>query len=545
MITASNVSLSYGTQVLFKEVNLKFTPGNCYGIIGANGAGKSTFLKILSGEIEPDTGEIIVTPGERLATLKQDHFQYNDYRVIDTVIMGYKHLYDVMQERDAIYAKEDFSEEDGIRAAELEGEFSELGGWEAEATASQMLDGLGIPVPLHEKKMSEIEDNLKVRILLAQSLFGNPDILLLDEPTNHLDLESIHWLEDYLENFNNTVIVVSHDRHFLNTVCTHICDIDFGRIQLYVGNYDFWYMSSQLAAKQMKDEKKRREEKIAELKEFIQRFSSNVAKAKQATSRKKLIDKLTIDDIKPSSRRFPYVAFKPNREIGKNVLEIKNISKTIDGEKVLDNLSLIINPGEKVAFVGPNHYAKTVLFQIISGEMEPDEGSYTWGVTTSLSYFPKDNSRMFGEGITMTEYLQQYSKEDDDNYVRSFLGRMLFTGDEALKDCGVLSGGERVRVVLAKMMLEGANCMIFDEPTSHLDLESIQALNNGLIDFKGVLLFNSHDHQFVSSLANRIIEFTPKGIIDKIENFDDYLVDEDVKAKREKAYEGRKEVVVI
>ncbi len=545
MITASNVSLSYGTQVLFKEVNLKFTPGNCYGIIGANGAGKSTFLKILSGEIEPDTGEIIVTPGERLATLKQDHFQYNDYRVIDTVIMGYKHLYDVMKERDAIYSKDDFTEEDGIRAAELEGEFSELGGWEAEANASQMLDGLGIPVPLHEKKMSEIEDNLKVRVLLAQSLFGNPDILLLDEPTNHLDLESIHWLEDYLEDFNNTVIVVSHDRHFLNTVCTHICDIDYGKIQLYVGNYDFWYMSSQLALKQMKDEKKRREDKIAELKEFIQRFSSNVAKAKQATSRKKLIDKLTIDDIKPSSRRFPYVAFKPNREIGKNVLEIKNISKIIDGTKVLDNLSLVINPGDKVAFVGPNHYAKTVLFQIISGEMEPDEGSYTWGVTTSLSYFPKDNSNMFGPGMTMTEYLQQFSKEDDDNYVRSFLGRMLFSGDEALKDCGVLSGGERVRVVLAKMMLEGANCMIFDEPTSHLDLESIQALNNGLIDFKGVLLFNSHDHQFVDSLANRIIEFTPKGIIDKIERFDDYLMDEDVKSKRDKAYEGRKEVVVI
>ena len=545
MITASNVSLSYGTQVLFKEVNLKFTPGNCYGIIGANGAGKSTFLKILSGEIEPDTGEIIITPGERLATLKQDHFQYNDYRVIDTVIMGYKHLYDVMKERDAIYSKDDFTEEDGIRAAELEGEFSELGGWEAEANASQMLDGLGIPVPLHEKKMSEIEDNLKVRVLLAQSLFGNPDILLLDEPTNHLDLESIHWLEDYLEDFNNTVIVVSHDRHFLNTVCTHICDIDYGKIQFYVGNYDFWYMSSQLALKQMKDEKKRREDKIAELKEFIQRFSSNVAKAKQATSRKKLIDKLTIDDIKPSSRRFPYVAFKPNREIGKNVLEIKNISKTIDGTKVLDNLSLVINPGDKVAFVGPNHYAKTVLFQIISGEMEPDEGSYTWGVTTSLSYFPKDNSNMFGPGMTMTEYLQQFSKEDDDNYVRSFLGRMLFSGDEALKDCGVLSGGERVRVVLAKMMLEGANCMIFDEPTSHLDLESIQALNNGLIDFKGVLLFNSHDHQFVDSLANRIIEFTPKGIIDKIERFDDYLMDEDVKSKRDKAYEGRKEVVVI
>ena len=545
MITASNISLSYGTQVLFKEVNLKFTPGNCYGIIGANGAGKSTFLKILSGDIEPDTGEIVITPGERLATLKQDHFKYNEYKVLDTVIMGYKHLYDVMQERDAIYSKEDFSEEDGLRAAELEGEFSELGGWEAEANASQMLDGLGIPVALHDKKMSEIEDNLKVRVLLAQALFGNPDILLLDEPTNHLDLESIHWLEDYLEDFNNTVIVVSHDRHFLNTVCTHICDIDYGKIQLYVGNYDFWYMSSQLAAKQMKDEKKRREEKIAELKEFIQRFSSNVAKAKQATSRKKLIDKLTIDDIKPSSRRFPYVAFKPNREIGKNVLEIKNLSKTIDGEKVLDNLSLTINPGEKVAFVGPNHYAKTVLFQIISGEMEPDEGSYTWGVTTSLSYFPKDNSKMFGAGINMTEYLQQFSKEDDDNYVRSFLGRMLFSGDEALKDCGVLSGGERVRVVLAKMMLEGNNCLIFDEPTSHLDLESIQALNNGLIDFKGVLLFNSHDHQFVDSLANRIIEFTPKGIMDKMERFDDYLVDEDVKAKRDKAYEGHKGAVVI
>ena len=545
MITASNISLSYGTQVLFKEVNLKFTPGNCYGIIGANGASKSTFLKILSGEIEPDSGEIVITPGERLATLKQDHFKYNDYRVIDTVIMGFKHLYDVMQERDAIYSKDDFSEEDGLRAAELEGEFSELGGWEAEATAAQMLDGLGIPVALHEKKMNEIEDNLKVRVLLAQALFGNPDILLLDEPTNHLDLESIHWLEDYLEDFNNTVIVVSHDRHFLNTVCTHICDIDYGRIQLYVGNYDFWYMSSQLAAKQMKDEKKRREEKIAELKEFIQRFSSNVAKAKQATSRKKLIDKLTIDDIKPSSRRFPYVAFKPNREIGKNVLEIKNLSKTIEGEKVIDNLSITINPGDKVAFVGPNHYAKTVLFQIISGEMEPDEGSYTWGVTTSLSYFPKDNSKMFGPGINMTEYLQQFSKEDDDNYVRSFLGRMLFTGDEALKDCGVLSGGERVRVVLAKMMLEGNNCLIFDEPTSHLDLESIQALNNGLIDFKGVLLFNSHDHQFVDSLANRIIEFTPKGIIDKMERFDDYLVDEDVKAKRDKAYEGYKGAVVI
>ncbi len=545
MITASNISLSYGTQVLFKEVNIKFTPGNCYGIIGANGAGKSTFLKILSGEIEPDTGEVIITPGERMTVLRQDHFAFNDYRVIDTVIMGYQKLYDVMQERNAIYEKADFTEEDGIRAAELESEFAELGGWEAEANAGQMLDGLGIAQDLHERKMSEIEDNLKVRVLLAQALFGNPDILLLDEPTNHLDLESIHWLEDYLETFNNTVIVVSHDRHFLNTVCTHICDIDYGKIQLYVGNYDFWYMSSQLAAKQMKDEKKRREDKIAELKEFIQRFSSNVAKAKQATSRKKLIDKLTIDDIKPSSRRFPYVAFKPNREIGKNVLEIKNLSKTIEGVKVIDNLTLTINPGDKVAFVGPNHYEKTVLFQILAGEMEPDEGTFTWGVTTSLSYFPKDNTGMFKEDESIADYLQQFSKEDDDTYVRSFLGRMLFTGDEALKPCNVLSGGERVRVVLARMMLEGANCMIFDEPTSHLDLEAIQALNNGIIDFKGVVLFNSHDHQFVDSIANRIIEFTPKGMIDRMMKFDDYINDENIKDLRAKAYEDVKGVVLL
>ena len=545
MITASNVSLSYGTQVLFKEVNIKFTPGNCYGIIGANGAGKSTFLKILSGEIEPDTGEIIITPGERMTTLRQDHFAFNEYRVLDVVIMGFKKLYQVMKEREEIYSKSEFSEEDGLRAAELEGEFAELGGWEAEADAAQMLDGLGIPTALHDKRMDEIEDNLKVRVLLAQALFGNPDILLLDEPTNHLDLESIHWLEDYLENFNNTVIVVSHDRHFLNSVCTHICDIDFGKIQLYVGNYDFWYMSSQLALKQMKDEKKRRDEKIAELKEFIQRFSSNVAKAKQATSRKKLIDKLTIDDIKPSSRRFPYVAFKPNREIGKNCLEIKGLSKTIDGEKVLDNLTLTINPTDKVAFVGPNHFAKTVLFQILAGEMKADSGEFTWGVTTSLSYFPKDNSRMFKEDESITDYLQQYSKEDDDTYVRSFLGRMLFSGDEALKNCKVLSGGERVRVVLAKMMLEGANCLIFDEPTSHLDLEAIQALNNGLIEFKGMIMFNSHDHQFVDSVANRIIEFTPDGIIDRMTNFDSYLEDEGVNALRQKAYKDLKKVVLL
>ena len=509
MITASDISLSYGTQVLFKNVNIKFTPGNCYGIIGANGAGKSTFLKILSGEIEPDTGEIIITPGQRMAVLRQDHFAFNSFTVLDTVIMGYKKLYDTMKERDAIYQKEDFTEADGIRAAELESEFAELGGWEAEADAGVLLDGLGIPVSMHDKMMGDIEDNIKVRVLLAQALFGNPDILLLDEPTNHLDLESIHWLEDFLSEFNNTVIVVSHDRHFLNTVCTHIADIDFGRIQLYVGNYDFWYMSSQLVAKQMKDEKKRREEKIAELKEFIQRFSSNVAKARQATSRKKLIDKLTIDDIQPSSRRFPYVAFKPNRECGKNILEIKDMSKTIDGQVVLDHLNLVVNNGDKIAFVGPNHYAKTVLFEIIAGRMEPDSGEYLWGVTTSQGYFPKNNDYLFEEDLNITEWLSQFVDDADETYIRSFLGRMLFSGDEALKSCKVLSGGEKVRCVLSKLMLEGANCLIFDEPTSHLDLEAIQSLNNGLIDFKGVVLFNSHDHQFVDSIANRIIEFTP------------------------------------
>ncbi len=545
MITASNISLSYGTQVLFKDVNIKFTPGNCYGIIGANGAGKSTFMKILSGEIEADSGEVIITPGERMAVLRQDHFAFNKYGVLETVIMGYDKLYSVMKERDEIYAKEDFSEEDGLRAAELETEFAEMGGWEAESEAAQMLDGLGIPTDLHDRKMEEIEDNLKVRVLLAQALFGNPDILLLDEPTNHLDLESVHWLEDFLADFNNTVIVVSHDRHFLNTVCTHICDIDYGKIQLYVGNYDFWYMSSQLAAKQLKDEKKRREDKIAELKEFIQRFSSNVAKAKQATSRKKLIEKLTLDDIKPSSRRFPYVAFKPEREIGKNCLEIKDLSKTIDGQVIFDKLNLTINPGDKVAFVGPNHYAKTVLFQILAGEMEPDSGSYTWGVTTSLSYFPKDNTSMFDTDMSIADYLQQFSKEDDDTFVRSFLGRMLFTGDEALKACRVLSGGEKVRVVLAKMMLEGANCMIFDEPTSHLDLEAIQALNDGLINFKGTLLFNSHDHQFVDSIANRIIEFTPTGLIDRFTTFESYINDKSIDALRDKAYEGKHHVVLL
>ncbi len=538
MITASNISLSYGTQVLFKDVNIKFTPGNCYGVIGANGAGKSTFLKILSGEIESDTGEIIITPGERLAVLRQDHFAFNDYTVMQTVIMGHKQLYSVMVERDQVYAKENFTEEDGIRAATLEGDFAELGGWEAESEAGQLLSGLGIDVKFHERKMVEIEDNLKVRVLLAQALFGNPDILLLDEPTNHLDLDSIHWLENFLEDFSNTVIVVSHDRHFLNSVCTHIADIDFGKIQLSVGNYDFWYMASQLAAKQQKDDKKRREEKINELKEFIQRFSSNVAKARQATSRKKLIDKLTVDDIRPSSRRFPYVGFKPLREIGKTVLEIKNLSKSIDGEQVLANFSLSLNHNDKIAFVGPNHYAKTVLFEILCGRMQPDDGEFSWGVTTSVSYFPKDNSDLFQQNLTITDWLAQYSQDKDETYIRSFLGRMLFSGDEALKSCTVLSGGEKVRCVLSKIMLEQSNVIVLDEPTSHLDLEAITALNNGLIEFPGVLLFNSHDHQFVDSIANRIIEFTPTGIIDRMMGFDDYMSDEGIRAVREKMYGG-------
>ncbi len=545
MITASNISLAFGTQILFKEVNIKFTPGNCYGVIGANGAGKSTFLKILSGEIEQDTGDIIITPGERLAVLKQDHFAFNDFTVLETVIKGYEHLYNVMIERDAIYAKEDFSEEDGMRAAELESEFAELGGWEAEAEAGVMLNGLGLDDEMLNRKMSDIDDTIKVRVLLAQALFGNPDILLLDEPTNHLDLESIHWLETFLEDFKNTVIVVSHDRHFLNSVCTHIADIDYGKIQLYVGNYDFWYMSSQLAAKQMKDEKRRREDKIAELKEFIQRFSSNLSKARQATSRKKLIDKLTIDDIKPTSRRFPYVAFKPEREPGKNILEVKNLTASIDGEKVLDNFSITVNNGDKIAFVGPMHAAKTLFFEIISGKVKPDSGTFEWGVTTKMSYNPKDNIEYFTDNISISDWLRQYSTENDDTFVRSFLGRMLFSGDESLKDCTVLSGGEKVRCMLSKLMLESGNVLILDEPTSHLDLEAITSLNNGLIDFTGVLLFNSHDHQFVDSIANRIIEFAPDGkVIDRMIGLEEYLESEDIRALRDSFYHGHSGVQI-
>ena len=540
MITVSNISLSFGNQVLFKDVNLKFTSGNCYGVIGANGAGKSTFMKILSGEIEADSGTVSVSPGERIAVLKQDHFEFNEFSVLDTVIMGYKHLYDIRKEREEIYAKEDFSDEDGIRASELESEFSEIGGWEAESSAASLLSDIGIPVSLHNKKMKDIEDTDKVRVLLAQALFGNPDILLLDEPTNHLDLRSIMFLEDFLLDFKNTVIVVSHDRHFLNTVCTHIVDVDFSRIQIYVGNYDFWYASSQIAAKQAKDEKKKNEEKIAELKEFIQRFSSNVAKSRQATSRRKLIEKLTTDDIKPSLRRFPYVAFKPARDIGNNVLETKELCCNIAGEEVLKNFSIIVDKGDKIAFVGPYHSSKTALFDILTSKIKADSGVFNWGVTTSCSYFPKNNEDMFSDDETIFTWLSKFAPSDaDETYIRSFLGRMLFSGDEVFKKCSVLSGGEKVRCVLSKMMLENSNVLIFDEPTSHLDLESIQSLNNALIDFTGVLLFNSHDHQFINSTANRIIEITPLGIIDKRMTFDDYLKSEDVNKLREKYYEKR------
>ncbi|MCQ2604592.1 MAG: ATP-binding cassette domain-containing protein [Spirochaetia bacterium] len=537
MISTSSITLKYGERVLFKDVNLKFSPGNCYGLIGANGSGKSTFLKILSGEIEPTEGVVTITPGERMAVLKQNHFEFDEYSVMHTVIMGHKKLYDVMMEKDAIYAKENFTEEDGIRASALESDFADMNGWEAEPEAATLLAGLGIPEEMHEMKMKDLAGGDKVRVLLAQALFGNPDILLLDEPTNHLDLESINWLEDFLSHFSNTVIVVSHDRHFLNTVCTHIADIDFSQIKLYAGNYDFWYMASQLAAKQRKDEKKKREDKIAELKEFIQRFASNASKSKQATSRKKIIDKLSLEEMPATSRKFPYVSFKPERECGRNILDIKGISKTIDGVQVLKDFSLQVQNGDKIAFVGPNHMAKTVLFQIISGEMEPDSGSYEWGITISHAYYPKDNSKFFEDKISLVDWLSQYTTSDDESYIRGFLGRMLFTGDEALKMVNVLSGGEKVRCMLSKMMLSGANTLIFDEPTNHLDLESIQSLNTGLTDFTGVILMNTHDHQFADTVANRIIEFCPDfKIIDKRMGFDEYLLSDDVKALRDSMY---------
>ena len=539
MISTSGVTLQFGKSVLFKDVSIKFTPGNCYGVIGANGAGKSTFLKLLSGDIEPTKGSIDITPGERMSVLKQDHFAFDEYEVLRTVIMGNQHLVDIMDEKDAIYAKPDFSDEDGIRAGELEAEFAELNGWDAESDAAKLLNGLGIGEEYHYQKMSELDPALKVRVLLAQALFGNPDILLLDEPTNHLDLASINWLEDFLAGFENTVIVVSHDRHFLNQVCTHIADVDFGKIQLYVGNYDFWYHSSQLALQLAKDANKKKEEKIKELQTFIARFAANASKSKQATSRKKLLDKITLDDIKPSSRRYPYIAFTPDREAGDQLLLVEGISKTIDGEKVLNNVSFTVRKGDKIAFTGPNSAGKTALFQILMGEMEPDEGSFKWGVTTTQAYLPNDNTEYFeGCELSLTDWLRQYSKDPDESFVRGFLGRMLFSGEESLKQASVISGGEKVRCMLSKMMLSGANVLLMDEPTNHLDLESITALNDGLINFKGTLLFVSHDHQFVQTIADRIIELTPEGVFDKLTSYDDFLADEDVQARLAKMYEA-------
>ena len=533
MIQASNITLRLGKKALFEDVNIKFTEGNCYGLIGANGAGKSTFLKILTGEIEPSKGEVIITPGQRLSFLKQNHFKYDEYNVLDTVIMGNQRLYDIMKQKDAIYAKEDFTEEDGILASELEGEFATLNGWEAESDAATLLNGLGIETELHYTLMKDLNGGQKVKVLLAQALFGNPDILLLDEPTNHLDLDAIRWLEDFLIDFENTVIVVSHDRYFLNKVCTHIADIDYAKIQLYAGNYDFWYESSQLMIKQMKEANKKKEEKIKELQDFIQRFSANASKSKQATSRKRALEKIELDDIKPSSRKYPYIDFRPQREIGNEVLTVEHLSKTIDGVKVLDDISFIINRDDKVAFVGSNTLAATTLFKILAGEMEPDEGSYKWGVTTSNSYFPKDNTKDFSGNEIIVDWLMQFSPEKDVTYVRGFLGRMLFSGEDGVKKVNVLSGGEKVRVMLSKMMIMGSNVLIMDEPTNHLDMESITALNNGLMKFPGVVLFTSQDHQFIQTIANRIMEITPSGLIDKITTYDEYLDSDELARKRQ------------
>ena len=533
MISANNVTLRIGKRALFEDVNIKFTEGNCYGLIGANGAGKSTFLKILSGVIEPSKGDIAITPGQRLSVLEQDHYKYDDYQVLDTVILGNKRLYEIMKEKDAIYAKEDFTDEDGVRASELEGEFADLNGWEAESDAATLLNGLGIDTDLHYAYMRELDGGQKVKVLLAKALFGNPDILLLDEPTNHLDLDAIAWLEEFLINFINTVIVVSHDRYFLNKVCTHIADIDYAKIQLYSGNYDFWYESSQLMIKQMKEANKKKEEKIKELQEFIQRFSANASKSKQATSRKRALEKIQLDEIRPSSRKYPYIDFKPNREIGNEVLHVEGISKTIDGVKLLDNISFTLGHDDKVAFVGPNVNATTALFKILAGEMEPDEGSYKWGVTTTQTYFPKDNTAEFTSEDSIVDWLMQYSPEKDVTFVRGFLGRMLFSGDDGLKKVNVLSGGERVRCMLSKMMMSGANTMLMDEPTNHLDMESITALNNSLIKYPGVLLFTSQDHQFVQTVANRIMELTPGGLIDKQCTYDEYLENDEMARKRQ------------
>jgi len=546
MITVTDVSLIFGERTLFKDVNLKFTPGNCYGIIGANGAGKSTFLKILSGEIEHDKGEISVSKNERIAVLKQDHFAYEDYPALETVVMGYPKLYAVQKEREAVYAKEDFTEADGLRASELEADFADLGGWEAEAQAGQLLSGLGLDEEDHGRLMAELDESKKVRVLLAQALFGNPDILLLDEPTNGLDLESISWLEEFLIDFPNTVIVVSHDRHFLNSVCTNVCDIDFGRITPFSGNYDFWYQMSQILQRQARDQLKKREEKAKELKEFIQRFASNASKSRQATSRKKVLEKLDLDNVPVTSRKFPYVAFKSDREIGNNVLNAQDLKFTFEGKLLLNKFSLTVNKGDKIAFVGLEHSSKSALFDIIAEAKQAEDGGYSWGQTTSVSYFPKENSSFFNSDLSITDWLRQYSPDQDETYVRSFLGRMLFSGEEALKPVRVLSGGEKVRCMLSKMMLSGSNVLILDEPTNHLDLEAITALNDGLTAFTGVILFNSHDHEFINSIANRIIEILPQtentgGYIDRMMPFDDYLVDKNVKQLRAAAYkEGLK-----
>ena len=533
MIQANNVTLRVGKKALFEDVNIKFTEGNCYGLIGANGAGKSTFLKILSGALETTNGDVSVTPGQRLSVLEQDHFKYDVYPVMDTVIMGNERLYQIMKEKDAIYAKEDFSDEDGIRASELEAEFAEMDGWDAESNAAMLLNGLGIGTDLHYNMMADLNGNEKVKVLLAKALFGNPDILLLDEPTNHLDLDAIAWLEEFLINFDNTVIAVSHDRYFLNKVCTHIADIDYGKIQLYAGNYDFWYESSQLIIKQRKEANKKKEEQIKELQEFISRFSANASKSKQATSRKRALEKIELDDIRPSSRKYPYIDFRPEREIGNEVLTVEGLSKTTNGEKVLDNISFIVGHDDKIAFVGGNELAKTTLFKILMGEMEPDEGTYKWGVTTSQAYFPKDNTDEFDNNYTITEWLMGYSPVKDVTYVRGFLGRMLFAGDDGVKKVKVLSGGEKVRCLLSKMMISGSNCLLFDEPTNHLDMESITALNEGMKKFKGVELFSCHDHQVVQTTANRIMEILPDGtLIDKITTYDEYLASDEMARKR-------------
>ncbi len=540
MLSVSNITVQFDKKPLFENVNLQFTEGNCYGIIGANGAGKSTFLRVLSGEIEANKGDIVLSKNQRLAVLKQDHYAFDDKMVLDTVIMGYERLYEIIKEKEVYYAKEDFSDEDGIKLGELESEFAEMDGWNAESDAATLLNNLGVDADLHYAMMGDMDEIIKVKVLLAQALFGNPDVLLLDEPTNGLDIQAISWLEDFLAGFENTVLIVSHDRHFLNQVCTHICDIDFGKISIYMGNYDFWYLSSQLALKQARDENKKKEAKIKEMQEFIQRFSANASKSKQATSRKKLLDKISLDDIRPSSRRYPYVAFKETREIGNDVLNCEGITLTVDGEKVLDNFNFVVRPGDKIAFVGPNSISKTEFFRIVAGEVEPEAGKYKWGVTTTLSYFPKDNTEYFDTTMNLVDWLRQYSEDKTETFVRSFLGRMLFTGEDSLKPANVLSGGEKVRCMLSRMMLSGANVLILDEPTNHLDLEAITSLNNGLVDTNCTLMFTSHDHEFLQTIANRIVEITPNGIIDRMMTYDEYLTSSDIQALRKDLYKDTK-----